>query len=345
MTLMHTDYISPQLARQAMLDFTLLLSRAPALATVEIFHNPFCAHDAYGRGEYRECKLRSATAAAPLHLPSVRTLVVGVKCRVCAIHLATMLSAACPNLTSLRCALMRGAPLTYGDDMAAAQYLPAGTRVPAGMWAPYTLLPLAARSLTALTLKVDEGGVVPFAFLTNVLRSLAPCQRLQELYVSQYGGSRKIEVVHHVMSLQPGGTHDDWLLNTAEQVDRLFDVLAAFPELQALDLCVGPRTIMPSVPHAPHASSTFVERLEWREGAMRAARVMADRSTVTRGWWWVQVSDLDYSQLERYERWAWWIGHDGEVEMDETPQRLRPMVVRNQDGQGTVVDIPSEAWN
>lgn len=292
-------FLSPGDAQSRFAAFATLLARSPALEAVEIAHNPFCPHDAYGLGRDRIFALAPPTAPA---LGNVHTLSVALKCRICAVEIARTLSSWCPALKALRAAVVTFVP--------PARVLP----------------PLIAHlgQLRRLHLKVGDEWALP-----SLLEALAPCQALAELYVSPYDASRKVQVVDTFQEDMGEGSG----------LDHFLSALAAFPMLEALDLCLSPAAFDPSLADDEDRGP------EWRAAAADAALTMAHACpSLRKGWWWIQVVDLDYRQLKGYERWSW-VVEGSEVVLAAEPRRLAPLVVRNQDGQGTTVEIPSEEWN
>lgn len=292
-------FVSPATAQVLFETFTTALTRCPSLEIIEIAHNPFCPHDAYGLGLDR---IFSLTSPVPIELQKVHTLSIALKCRICAVEFARTLSSWCPSLLALRASVVTFVP--------PARVLPS--------------LTAHLQSLRTLYLKVGEEWA---------LASLLAClpKRLAELHIAPYDASRKVQVVD---SLQ---THDGM---TGDGVRDFLDALGAFTQLEELDLCLSPVALS----NDPLLGDD--ERgLEWRRAAADTAMTLIEVCpTLRRGWWWIQVVDLDYRQLKGYERWPWWLERGGDVVVAEEPRHLAPLVVRNQDGQGTTVEIPSEEW-
>lgn len=292
-------FVSTATAQVNFDSFTSLLTRCPALETIDIAHNPFCPHDAYGLGLER---IFALTCPRPISLPKVHTLSIALKCRICAVELARTLASWCPSLTALRASVVTFVP--------PARVLP----------------PLTAHlaSLRTLHLKVGEEWTLP---------SLLAClpKSLVELHVAPYDASRKVQVV------DPLQTHDGM---PGDGLRAFLDELGAFTQLEEVDLCLSPSALSDDP-----ALSADERGPQWSDAAAAAAMVMTDTcQTLRRGWWWIQVVDLDYRQLKGYERWPWWRDKDGDIVVAEEPWYLAPLVVRNQDGQGTTVEIPSEEW-
>lgn len=298
----------PSTAQARFEAFTTLLTRSPHLEGIEVAHNPFCPHDAYGLGRERIFALAPPPTIHP-RLERVTTLSVALKCRICAVELARTLSSWCPSLHSLRASVVTFVP--------PARVLP----------------PLVARlgGLRKLHLKVgDEWGVA------TLLAALSPCVALEELHVAPYDASRKVQVVDSLRA--PEGILG-LNLPVSGVVETFLSTLNAFPNLEVLDLCLSPAAIDSSL------ADDEDRRPGWRAGATEAARQIAQTCpSLRQGWWWIQLVDLDYRQLKGYERWSWTV-EGGEVVLATEPRRLAPLVVRNQDGQGTTVEIPSEGWN
>lgn len=305
-----------------------VLARAPNLASVELAHNPFCSHDAYGAGQERYFALgRHGTEDAGLTLPALRSLDVALKCRVCSAHMTFLLASWAPGLERIKCASVTFAPVS-------------------------TIAPLvnvlARAPLTNIHIKVsDEWDPV------TVLAALRPCaDTLQEVFIAPYDTSRKVQVVYSLSPahVPPPPEDNDAPSGGAEARARwlspagaLYSQLAHYKALASLDLCLSPSAIVPGL---------VDDSAEWRDGATYATEeLLAACPSLVRGWWWTQVVDLDYRQLKGYERWGWRLGvgegggHSGGVCVDAAPRWISPMVNRNQDAQGTAQSIPSEEWH
>ncbi|KAL1408205.1 hypothetical protein Q8F55_005010 [Vanrija albida] len=303
------DHPVPPLTALARFELLVaLLSRARGIESVELAHNPFCSHDAYGAGQERGFVLARGDDAA-LVLPALRSLDVALKCRVCAAHMTLLLASWAPGLTRLKCASVTFAPV-------------------ATTLAPLVAV-LACAPLTTIRIKVSDAWDP-----VGVLAALRPCAAtLEEVFVAPYDASRKVQVVY---SLSGGGGLDAppgaeararWL----SPAGGLFAQLAHFPRLKSLDLCLAPGAVVASDEG-------------WREHAEEAAeQLIAACPSLMAGAFWSQVVDLDYAQLKGYERCGWRVGAHGVVV--DAARWISPMVNRNQDAQGTAASIPSEEWH
>ncbi|BEJ13875.1 hypothetical protein CspHIS471_0310490 [Cutaneotrichosporon sp. HIS471] len=198
---------------------------------------------------------------------SISTLSVALKCRVCALGLTRVLASWC-TLTSLRASVM-----SFDSN-------------------PLILSPLVYHlsALRTLHLKVPDDWQ-----LTAILHHLMPCTGLRELHVAPYGASRKVAVVDNLGDVPPIVGSIYGMGNVTEV---FLTALNAF-DLEELDLCLSPAALDRSL-------ADLEDGPVWREGATRAAeRLVEACPTLGRGWWWIQVVDLDYGQLKGYKRWNW----------------------------------------
>jgi hypothetical protein len=304
------ELVSPRTAQTRFDSFAELLSRCPNLTALEIAHNPFCPHDGYGLGDERRFTIAQSR---PLHPPSLglTTLSVALKCRICSVELARTIASWC-KLTSLRASVVT--------------YLP-----------PVRILPPLLMHLAALHLKVGDDWSA-----NALLDALAPCRSLKELHVAPYDASRKVSVADSISGLPRGGplfymSYGNRQEENARSTEAFLAALGRF-ELEELDMCFSPVAFDPSM-------ETMQVGPQWREKAAAAAeRLVEACPTLKRGWWWLQLQDLDYGQLQGYARFAWTV-EDGRVNVASQPRSLAPLVVRNQDGQGTTTEMPSEEWN
>lgn len=127
---------------------------------------------------------------------------------------------------------------------------------------------------------------------------------LLELYLSPYDNSRKIQV--------------------ETEISDVLKHVGKWQQLHSMDLCL-------SSPESEEEQET------------QARALVAACPSLRRGWWWTQIGDLDYNQLQGYYRQAWWV-ENGEVVLGE-PRFLAPLVVRNEDAQGRSSAAPSELWH
>lgn len=165
-----------------------------------------------------------------------------------------------------------------------------------------------ADRLESVTLKLSDDDDV-----LSALENLPPS--IKTAVISPYNHSRKVSVVSHV------------------DKQRLYAVLDTLPNLRTLDICLSAVSLSDHPDPLVH---------------LRQAAVCLAQHGITRGWFWNELSDLDYNQLLGYHRRAWRVdGTDNgtpRIVLAEQPVFLHPVVVRNLDAQGTDTPLLSETW-
>ena len=272
----------------------------PALHILEL-ENTFCAHPSYGVSgdDNMRNSVYSFADADDLDLPDVRILVTESECHVCCGAIPLVMGSRLPNVERLKLA----SPPSHTPALS--------TLIDTLRISP------VRNSLTCLVLKLPD-----WLYPELLLQCLVHCAALEELFVSFYDLSRKVNVV------------------TAVENALFLDAVAKIPTLHTLDMCLSTACIV---------GEPDPEVYPKHQQVMDASRALASAG-IKRGWWWTRVVDLDYAQLMGYERLAW-EAQPGEAEGSEPnivvapqPAWLHPIVVRNADGQGTDLPMPDEMW-